>query len=204
MTSLDPKVRHSYPSSPVSNPLGALPKTFAVTAQRCACDGAMPLSGEVCSWNESVNHCNQDLRSCLKFRNLWFTEEKQKVGVAKTMFLSNGGFAWVAPAIFVIFVGFRGLRNKAPCFCGLNLNRHFRHFSSKPPVFVRGQKHRFQKDRFHNPEKGISKEGEDSKTFYRAMPSGGFHCWCFGVFGARESRPHDRALSAPRYCLDAH
>ena len=26
----------------------------------------------------------------------------------------------------------------------------------------------------------------------------------FGVLGARESRPHDRALSAPRHCLDAH
>ena len=33
--------------------------------------------------------------------------------------------------------------------------------------------------------------------------------WWFSLlmiwgFGARESRPHDRALSAPRHCLDAH
>ena len=29
-----------------------------------------------------------------------------------------------------------------------------------------------------------------------------FRCGWFGVFGARDSRPRDRALSVPRHCLD--
>ena len=71
--------------------------------------------------------------------------------VAKTLFLENPGFVWGTPAIFVIFVGFWALRSATPCFCGWNVNRHFPHFSSKPPVFGRGQKHRFPKTPFSQP-----------------------------------------------------
>ena len=46
------------------------------------------------------------------------SQRSKFVWVAKTVFLANGGFAGVTPAIFVILVGFRGLRSKAPCFVG--------------------------------------------------------------------------------------
>ena len=41
-----------------------------------------------------------------------------RVGVVKTVLLADSHFAWVTPAIFVIFVDFRGPRSKIPCFCG--------------------------------------------------------------------------------------
>ena len=38
---------------------------------------------------------------------------------------------------------------------------------------------------------------------FRTVPNAGFRCRGFGVFGARDSGPRDRDLSAARYCLDA-
>ena len=52
-------------------------------------------------------------------------------------------------------------------------------------------------------KRGGQQRGQKGKKDAWKQVSGGFHCWWFGVFGARESRPHDRALSAPRHCLDA-
>ena len=71
--------------------------------------------------------------------------------VVKTVLLANGHFAGVTPAIFVIFVDFRGPRSKIPCFCGQNAFRIFAKYSSKPPVFGRGQNGRFPKRPFRQP-----------------------------------------------------
>ena len=60
-------------------------------------------------------------------------------------------FCLRTPAIFVIFVGFRVPRSATPCFCGQNVNRHFRRFSSKPPVFGRGQKTPVSKNTVSQP-----------------------------------------------------
>ena len=54
-----------------------------------------------------------------------------KVKVVKTVLLANGHFAGVTPAIFVIFVDFRGLRSKIPCFGGQNAISEF------SPIFVK-------------------------------------------------------------------
>ena len=61
------------------------------------------------------------------------------------MLLANGHFVWVTPAIFVIFIDFRGLRSKLPCFCRQNA------ISESSPIFVkttclqRARRHRFPK-----------------------------------------------------------
>ena len=41
------------------------------------------------------------------------------------------------------------------------------------------------------------------KRNYRTVPNGGFRCLWFGDLGARDSGPRDRALSAPKHCMDA-
>ena len=51
--------------------------------------------------------------------------------VVKTVLLANGHFAGVTPAIFVIFVDFRGPRSKIPCFCGQDAISKF------SPIFVK-------------------------------------------------------------------
>ena len=51
--------------------------------------------------------------------------------VVKTVLLANGHFSGVTSAIFVIFVDFRGLRSKIPCFCGENA------ISESSPIFVK-------------------------------------------------------------------
>ena len=73
--------------------------------------------------------------------------------VVKTVLLANGHFVGVAPAIFVVFVDFWGLRSKIPCFCGWNAISEF------PPIFVKTTCFRpfskttvFQNDRFDNPD----------------------------------------------------
>ena len=68
-----------------------------------------------------------------------------KVGVAKTVFLANGHFAGVTPAIFVIFVDFRGPRSKIPCFCGRNAISEFSPIFVKTTCFRQGTKRPFFK-----------------------------------------------------------
>ena len=40
------------------------------------------------------------------------------LGVVSTVLSANGHFACVTPAVFIIFVDFRGVRSKIPCFVG--------------------------------------------------------------------------------------
>ena len=57
--------------------------------------------------------------------------------------LANGDLAGVTPAIFVIFVDFRGLRSKAPCFCGWNAilyHSMFSPFRQRKHLFSAGDK----------------------------------------------------------------
>ena len=75
--------------------------------------------------------------------------------VVKTVLLANGHFAFagVTPAIFVIFVDFRGSRSKIPCFlwaeCNIRIFADFR----QNHLFSAGDKTTvFQNDRFDNPE----------------------------------------------------
>ena len=75
------------------------------------------------------------------------------VRVVKTVLLANGHFAGVTPAIFGIFVDFRGSRSKIPCFLWVECNiRIFVKFSSKPPVSAGDKTTVFQNDRFDNPD----------------------------------------------------
>ena len=67
----------------------------------------------------------------------------------ETVFLAKGGFREI-PAIFVIFVRFRCLRSKTPFFslwveCNIVILARFR---QNPPIFGKGQKHRFPKTPF--------------------------------------------------------
>ena len=66
-------------------------------------------------------------------------------GVAKTVFLANGHFAGVTPAIFVIFVDFQGPRSKIPCFCGQNAISEFSPIFVKTTCFREGTKRPFSK-----------------------------------------------------------
>ena len=74
-------------------------------------------------------------------------EPSLDIRVVKTVPLANGHFAGATPAVFVIFVDFRGPRSKIPC-CGQNGISEFCQFSSKPPVFGREQNDRFPKRPF--------------------------------------------------------
>ena len=49
------------------------------------------------------------------FRMECFPLRHSMIRVVKRVLLANGHFAGVTPAIFVIFVDFRGLRTKIPC-----------------------------------------------------------------------------------------
>ena len=61
------------------------------------------------------------------------------------MLLANGHFAGVTPAIFVIFVDFRGPRSKIPCFCGQNAMSEFSPIFVKTACFRQGTKRPFSK-----------------------------------------------------------
>ena len=61
------------------------------------------------------------------------------------MLLANGHFAGVTPAIFVIFVDFRGARSKIPCFCGQNAISEFSPIFVKTTCFRQGTKRPFSK-----------------------------------------------------------
>ena len=75
------------------------------------------------------------------------------IRVVKTVLLANGHFAGVTDATFVSFVDFQGPRSKIPCFflVGRMQYQNFRQFSSKPPVFGRGQNDHFPKRQFRHP-----------------------------------------------------
>ena len=71
------------------------------------------------------------------------------------MLLANGHFAGVTPAIFVMFVDFRGSRSKVPCFlwaeCNIRIFANFR----QNHLFSAGDKTNvFQNGRFDNPDFG--------------------------------------------------
>ena len=61
------------------------------------------------------------------------------------MLLANGHFAGVTPAIFVIFVDFRGPRSKIPCFCGQNAISEFLPIFVKTTCCWQGTKRPFSK-----------------------------------------------------------
>ena len=65
--------------------------------------------------------------------------------VVKTVLLANGHFAGVTPAIFVIFVDFRGPRSKIPRFCGQNATSEFSPIFVKTTCFRQGTKRPFSK-----------------------------------------------------------
>ena len=74
--------------------------------------------------------------------------------VVKTPFLVNHGFAWVTPAIFVIFVsfsGFWGPKHLVFFFVCRTQTRHFRRFRQNP-LFSAGKTTVSQNHRFNNPE----------------------------------------------------
>ena len=62
------------------------------------------------------------------------------IRVVKTVLLANRHFAWVTPAILVIFADFWGLRSKSPCFCGLNGLSEFSPIFVKTSCFRQGTK----------------------------------------------------------------
>ena len=68
--------------------------------------------------------------------------------------LANGHFAWVTPAIFVVFVDFRGLRSKTPFSVGsMNALSEFSPIFVKTTRFQQGTKNTvFQNDNFDNPD----------------------------------------------------
>ena len=83
-----------------------------------------------------------------------FALTKTKIRVVKTVLLANGHFARATPAIFVIFVDFRGPRSKIPFFlwaeCNIKIFADFR----QNHLFSAGDKTTvFQNDRFDNPDK---------------------------------------------------
>ena len=98
------------------------------------------------------------LLGCLWLRPLWykrpvynfplrasvarFFEEEFFFGVVKTVLLANGHFAWLTPAIFV---DFRGLRSKVPCFCGYPVDCSIRIFAIKTTCSRQGTKTPFSK-----------------------------------------------------------
>ena len=67
------------------------------------------------------------------------------VRVVKKVLLANGHFAGVTPAIFVIFVDFRGPRSKIPCFGGQNAISEFSPIFVKTTCFRQGTKRPFSK-----------------------------------------------------------
>ena len=66
-------------------------------------------------------------------------------GLSKRCFWQNGHFAGVTPAIFVIFVDFRGPRSKIPCFGGQNAISVFSPIFVKTTCFRQGTKRPFSK-----------------------------------------------------------
>ena len=78
----------------------------------------------------------------------------------------------------------------APCFgFGSNVNRHFLKFLSKPPLFSRGQKHRFPKTLLHSPLEGPTRKPRHASVFgthsdTQAVPA--LHCIRMfkGIFSA--------------------
>ena len=69
----------------------------------------------------------------------------QRARVVKTVLLANGHFAGVTPAIFVIFVDFRGPRSKIPCFSGQNAIYECSPIFVKTTCFRQGTKRPFSK-----------------------------------------------------------
>ena len=67
------------------------------------------------------------------------------IRVVKTVLLANGHFAGVTPAIFVIFVDFRGPRSTTPCFGGQNAISEFSPIFVKTTCFRQGTKRPFSK-----------------------------------------------------------
>ena len=63
--------------------------------------------------------------------------------------LANGHFAWVTPAIFVIFVNIRRLRSKVHFFVG---RMQFPNFRQNHLFSVADKNTVFQNDRFDNPK----------------------------------------------------
>ena len=68
-----------------------------------------------------------------------------RVRVVKTVLSANGHFAGATPAIFVIFVDFRGPRSKIPCFCGQNAISEVSPIFVKTTCFRQGTKRPFSK-----------------------------------------------------------
>ena len=73
-------------------------------------------------------------------------------GPEKTGFLANRVFACVTPAIFVIFVVFRGLRSKALVFVDRVSIRRFRRFRQNPLFSVGGKDPVWLRPRFCPPD----------------------------------------------------
>ena len=75
------------------------------------------------------------------------------LGVVKTVFLTNGHFAQVTPAIFVTFVNFRGCEGQNPLFLWVECNIRMFANSRQNQLFSLEDKNTvFQNDRFDNPE----------------------------------------------------
>ena len=70
------------------------------------------------------------------------------------MLLVKHGFAWMTPAIFVIFVVLGGSRSKALASVGRTYTRHFAIFVKTPAFFFgREKSSAFQKHGFSDPDK---------------------------------------------------
>ena len=91
-----------------------------------------------CRCRSYAPNANQTLGSC----KTWGSPKLRDV---KTVLLANGHFAGVAPAIFVIFVDFRGPRSKIPCFYGQNAISEFSPIFVKTTSFRQGTKRPFSK-----------------------------------------------------------
>ena len=83
----------------------------------------------------------------------WRGLHTPKIRVVKTVLFTNGHFAGVTPAIFVIFVDFQGLRGKIPCFRGYNATSELSPIFVKTTCFRQGTKRPFLKRPFRQPWK---------------------------------------------------
>ena len=108
----------------------------------------------------------------LRIWALWVSQGKQ------TRFFLNRAFAWVTPAIFIIFVVFGGLSCQALVFSGLNAIRDISRFRQNGPFFGGG--------------------GQGKDTVYQK------HGLCHPDLGStprfRDRRRHPKELVRQRFC----
>ena len=86
-----------------------------------------------------------------KFRNAFFVHNSV-FRVQETVLLVNHAFARGTLAIFVIFIGSRGLSSKTLVLLVRTQIRHFRRFRQKNPSFWRDKSTVYQKHRFLDPD----------------------------------------------------